>query len=146
VSAHIRPALATDAEAIAHLCGELGYPATAVDIEVRRAAIGDSADHVLLVAEVDGAVLGWLHACVVHSIEYERLVEIRGLVVDARARSRALGRALLDEAERWARTRGVARMRVRSRVARERAHRFYERAGYVAVKQQKVFDKVLERA
>ena len=143
MSVLVRRAQASDAEAIAHLCGELGYPATAVDVEVRRAAIADSPDHAVFVADVDGTAMGWLHAAIVHSIEYERYVEIRGLVVDARTRSRALGAALLDAAERWALSHGIVRMRVRSQVMCERAHRFYERAGYVLVKQQKVFDKTL---
>lgn len=142
----VRAAVAADAEALARLSGELGYPTTATDVEVRRGAIEHSPEHALLVAEVDGDVLGWLHACVVHSIKYERYVEIRGLVVDARARSHSLGAQLLAEAERWARSHGIALVRVRSQVMRERAHRFYERAGYTAIKQQKVFDKRLGAA
>jgi GNAT superfamily N-acetyltransferase len=139
----VRAATAADAEAIARLCGELGYPTAATDVEVRRGAIEASPEHVLLVAEVDGIVLGWLHASVVHSIEYERHAEIRGLVVDARARSRALGARLVAAAEHWALSRGIALMRVRSQILRERAHRFYERVGYNEIKQQKVFDKRL---
>lgn len=143
MTTRIRLATAQDAETIAHLCGELGYPATGVDIEVRRGAIAASPEHLLLVAETDGQVLGWVHASVMHAIEYERFVEIRGLVVDARARGRALGAQLVAAVERWALSHGVALVRVRSQVARERAHRFYERAGYVLAKQQKVFDKCL---
>lgn len=142
----VRAAVAADAEAIARLCGELGYPATATDVEVRRGAIAASPDHAVLVAEDGGEVLGWIHASVVHSIEYERHVEIRGLVVDARARGRTLGAQLVAAAERWALSHGIVRMRVRSQLVRERAHRFYERAGYALAKQQKVFDKRLEAA
>jgi GNAT superfamily N-acetyltransferase len=144
VSAAIRPARASDAATIARLCGELGYAATAVDIEVRRGAIEHSAEHVLLVAEADGEVTGWLHACVAHAIEHERCVEIRGLVVDERARGQRVGAALVAAAERWARTLGIMRVRVRSRDTRERAHRFYEREGYTVVKMSKVFEKPLE--
>jgi GNAT superfamily N-acetyltransferase len=144
VSPAIRPARASDAGAIARLCGELGYPATAVDIEVRRGAIEQSAEHVLLVAEVDADVVGWLHAGVSHAIEHERCVEIRGLVVDERARGQSIGAALVTAAERWTRMLGIAQVRVRSRDTRERAHRFYEREGYTAVKTSKVFEKHLE--
>ena len=139
----IRPAVATDAEAIARLCGELGYPATAFDIEVRRGAIEHLTEHALFVADVDGEVLGWLHACVAHGIEYDRCVEIRGLVVDERARGRRLGAGLLAEAERWALSLGIRTVRVRSRESRERAHRFYLREGYEIAKRQLAFVKHL---
>jgi GNAT superfamily N-acetyltransferase len=139
----IRRAVATDAGAIARLCGELGYPATAVDIEVRRGAIEHSPEHEVLVADVDGHVLGWLHACVAHAMEYDRCAEIRGLVVDEQARGQRLGALLVAAAERWARTHGIGLMRVRSRDSRERAHRFYEREGYEATKLSKVFTKRL---
>lgn len=144
--ARVRDAVAADAEAIARLCGQLGYPATAMDIEVRRGAMSASREHVVFVAEDDGAVRGWIHAGVMHSIEYERHVEIRGLVVDEAARGRAFGAQLVDAVERWALSHGITLVRVRSQVAREAAHRFYERAGYAAVKQQKVFDKRLGAA
>ena len=38
---------------------------------------------------------------------------------------------------------GCIRMTVRSRIARERAHRFYEREGYVLEKTSHVFRKPL---
>ena len=140
----IRVAQATDAEAIARLCGELGYPTTAVDVEVRRGAIEHSSEHRVFVTEVDGEVCGWLHACVAHAMEYDRFGEIRGLVVDERARGRRVGAELVAAAERWVRTLGITQMRVRSRDSRERAHRFYEREGYEVVKKQLAFVKQLE--
>ena len=39
--------------------------------------------------------------------------------------------------------RGLARLRVRSNVIRERAHRFYERVGFEKIKAQAVFEKSL---
>ena len=144
MSVVVRRALATDAEAIARLCGELGYAATAVDIEVRRGAIAGSPEHVLFVADLDGEVQGWLHACVAHAMEYDRCAEIRGLVVDERTRGRGVGAALVAAAERWALSHGIALMRVRSRDTRERAHRFYLREGYETTKKQLVFMKRLE--
>lgn len=140
----VRRALATDAGAIARLCGELGYSATAVDVEVRRGAIEHSPEHVVLVGESGGEVLGWLHACVAHAIEHDRAVEIRGLVVDERARGQKLGAALLAAAEHWSLALGIVQVRLRSRDTRERAHRFYEREGYAVTKTSKVFTKRLE--
>jgi GNAT superfamily N-acetyltransferase len=64
-------------------------------------------------------------------------------VVDEAHRSGGVGRALLGAAEAWAREHGCEVVTVRSRVARERAHRFYEREGYVRVKTSHVFSKPL---
>jgi len=63
-------------------------------------------------------------------------------VLDA-ARSLGVGARLLAAAEAWSRDAGFARMRVRSNVVRERAHRFYVREGYVERKRQVVFEKDL---
>ena len=144
MNARVRRAHAADADAIARLCGELGYASTAVDVEVRRGAIAGSPEHELFVAELDGRVVGWLHACIAHAIEHDRCVEIRGLVVDEAVRSQSVGSTLLAAAERWARTHGVARVRVRSRDTRERAHGFYLREGYEVFKKQLVFMKTLD--
>jgi GNAT superfamily N-acetyltransferase len=50
----------------------------------------------------------------------------------------------VSAAETWAAKRGAKRLRVRSNVMRERAHRFYERLGYTITKRQAVFDKDVE--
>jgi GNAT superfamily N-acetyltransferase len=76
-------------------------------------------------------------------IEEVPFAELAGLVVGDSARSRGIGALLLRAAEDWARNRGFARLRVRSNVVRERAHRFYLREGYIERKRQVVFDKTL---
>ena len=59
------------------------------------------------------------------------------------SRGRKIGATLVAAAEAWARERGHGRMRVRSNVLRQPAHRFYERLGYAVTKRQAVFDKSL---
>ena len=68
---------------------------------------------------------------------------IHGLVVDESARSGGIGNELVEAAEAWARSRGATTIIVRSRAARRRAHRFYERIGYVEVKVSHTFSKSL---
>ena len=75
------------------------------------------------------------------SLTDEPCAEIGGLVVAAASRGKGLGGALLRAAEAWAHALGCGCLRVRSRVERERAHRFYERAGFVRAKTQAVFGK-----
>jgi GNAT superfamily N-acetyltransferase len=141
----IRNARTYDAPALAALAGELGYPSTQRQIVARLAAIeAEPASRVLVAEDERGHVVGWLHVAQVAHLVDDATAEIVGLVVADGARSGGIGAHLLQAAEDWARKRGAALMRVRSRVERERAHRFYERAGYVRVKTSAVFGKPLD--
>jgi GNAT superfamily N-acetyltransferase len=140
----IRTARTYDASALAALAGELGYPATPRAIVARLAAIeAEPASRVLVAEDARGRVVGWLHVALTAHLLDDATAEILGLVVTAGARGGGIGAQLLHAAEDWARTRGAVRLRVRSRVERERAHRFYERAGYARAKTQHVFAKPL---
>ena len=141
----IRVARTYDAQAIAELGEQLGYPATRQQIATRLAGIEAEASSRVLVAEDDGGrVVGWLHIAARAQLTEESCAEVLGLVVDESARGAGVGAALLDAAEAWARTAGCAHLRVRSRVERERAHRFYQRAGFARVKTQAVLAKPLD--
>jgi GNAT superfamily N-acetyltransferase len=141
----IRAARTYDAPAIAELTGQLGYPATRQQIATRLAGVeAESASRVFVAENQEGRVVGWLHVAARTQITEDACAEILGLVVDASARGGGIGLALVNAAESWARTHGCAHIRVRSRTERERAHRFYERAGYARNKVQLVLRKPLE--
>ncbi|MGN6520053.1 MAG: GNAT family N-acetyltransferase [Dokdonella sp.] len=138
----VRTARTYDAAAIAGLCDELGYASTRQQVVCRLAAIEAAGQGCVLVAEdANGALVGWLHVGQVASLTSDVEGEILGLVVREAARGSGIGARLVEAAERWALAHGCTRMRVRSRVERERAHRFYERAGYARVKTQVVFGR-----
>ncbi|MEO7430519.1 MAG: GNAT family N-acetyltransferase [Dokdonella sp.] len=140
----IRAARTYDAPALADLCAELGYPTTRQQIVKRLAAIDGTADCSVLVAEnAEGRVVAWLQVAIAARLSEEPCAEIVGLVVRESARGGGLGKRLIDAAEQWAQARCVKRIRVRSRQERERAHRFYERAGFQTIKNQRVFGKSL---
>jgi N-acetylglutamate synthase-like GNAT family acetyltransferase len=140
----IRTARNYDAPALAELCGQLGYPATRQQVVARLAAIeADPAGRLLVAEDAEGRVVGWLHVAQQAHLVEEEIAEILGLVVAETTRGAGVGAQLLHAAEAWARERGIAHVRVRSRVERERAHRFYERAGYARRKVQQVFGKPL---
>ncbi len=140
----VRAANQSDAEALAHLSGELGYPVTAVQVRERLAFIERKRDHATFVAVVpDRGVVGWIQLAEVRALEVEPRAEITGLVVDSAYRSAGVGRLLVARGEAWARENGLPMIGVRSNVVRERAHSFYERLGYSVVKSQKVFRKSL---
>ena len=140
---NIRPATLEDAPAIASLAGELGYPTEAAEMRSRLGALLQSEDSAVFVGVAGVAVIGWANVAAVRLVESEPYAELRGLVVAAALRSRGAGGRLLLAAEEWARARGLARIRVRSNVTRERTHAFYERHGYTITKSQKVVDKRL---
>ena len=145
-SIRIRKARRGDAERIALLSGELGYPATAAQIVTRLRQLKPASKHAVFVAESPDAatgLVGWLHVSVSHLLESDIRAEVNGLIVAEGQRSAGAGAKLLEAAEEWARKRGCAGMNVRSNVIRERAHRFYERQGYEHYKTQKAFRKAL---
>ncbi|MEO7062983.1 MAG: GNAT family N-acetyltransferase [Dokdonella sp.] len=69
--------------------------------------------------------------------------EILGFIVAASMRGGGTRADLSHRVEEWERAPGARRLRVRSRTERERAHRFYENAGYARIEIQAVFRKLL---
>jgi N-acetylglutamate synthase-like GNAT family acetyltransferase len=140
----IRRAEDSDAQAVAELSRQLGYPATREEIGARIRRLQALEDHAVLVAVRGGAVIGWVHVQARRSLELADYGEITGMVVDERSRSGGVGAQLVAATEAWVVTRGLTALRVRSNVVRERAHAFYERLGFSLRKSQKVFTKELK--
>jgi GNAT superfamily N-acetyltransferase len=132
-----------DAAGLVPLAEELGYPASLDVLRVRLARLLARADQAVFVAADGSELVGWVHVQEYAALTSEPLGLVTGLVVARHARGRGVGRALMVLAEDWARARGLAGMRLRSRVARREAHAFYRRLGYEAVKQQLQFHKAL---
>lgn len=140
----IRTPRIEDAAVLADLATQLGYPATAADIEGRLETLTGDNLRKVFVAEVDGAVVGWVDVFARRMLLVDGMAEINGLIVDAGVRGQGIGEQLMAAAEAWAVSAGCQEMRVRSNVIRQRAHRFYtERLGYDTIKQQAVFRKSL---
>ena len=140
----IRPARAGDADHMARLSGQLGYPATAEETARRLLQVSGQSEHVVYVAEIDRKLIGWIHVFVNHSLLADTPAEIAGLIVDESHRGRGVGRVLMEQAERWAMEHGCHSVRLRSNVLRSSAHVFYERLGYQTIKTQRAFCKELE--
>jgi GNAT superfamily N-acetyltransferase len=79
----------------------------------------------------------------VHHLQSAPHALIGGLVVKDGVRSLGLGRKLCAEVAAWSRSKGIAVLRVTSRMARENARRFYLRDGFRQTKTSAVFEKVL---
>lgn len=136
VRVHIRPARLEDAQALADLATQLGYPTTAAQCHRRFEAIAAHPDHAVFAAEAVAGVIGWVHVFIYRLLESDRVAEIGGLVVDEGHREAGIGRQLMARAEAWARQQGCTGIYVRSNVVRERAHRFYASLGFTRIKTQ----------
>jgi N-acetylglutamate synthase-like GNAT family acetyltransferase len=125
----VRDARARDAEAIAALLGQLDYPAHAASVKARLERLQIVGDRVV-VAELDGAVIGLAQLHVSPALEYERpAAKLAALVVDATHRREGVGRALVEAMEAEARARRCELLFLTTAAGREDAHEFYRRVG-----------------
>lgn len=144
IKIHLGPPKPDDAAALAVLCGQLGYDATADQVAQRLVFLSGRGDHCVYVARDHRQTpLGWIHAFISRHLQSEPYVEVGGMVVGESERGAGIGAALLAGVEAWARAAGLELIRVRSNVVRGRAHRFYERQAYAKVKTSHVFEKRL---
>jgi len=142
--ATIRLASPEDANCVAALCYQLGYPATQEEVQRRLNQIQQDEHHAVYVAELsNGHVVGWVHVYVGQLVVKDRQAEIGGLVVDEGYRRCGIGQLLMQQAEQWARAKECWAVYLRSNIVRKGAHVFYERIGYSDVKTQLAFRKVL---
>jgi GNAT superfamily N-acetyltransferase len=126
----IRAATDADAPTMASLLAHLGYPADPAELPERlrrlRAA-GDDAFVAVLNRELAG--LATVHTrAVLHA--GGPVAQLTALVVPPEMRGRGVGRALVAEAERWAKARGADRLVVTTALHRADAPLFYERLGF----------------
>ena len=128
----IRPATTDDADVIAAMFTDEGYPAGPSDIVERLGRFASDQARVL-VAEHEGTVLGFIALHAIPRFEHDdQIVRIVALVVDAGARERGVGRALMAEAERIATDLGAAFTEITAGHHRPEARRMYESVGYDA--------------
>jgi N-acetylglutamate synthase-like GNAT family acetyltransferase len=141
----IRLAKLEDAEALAKLAEQLGYPSTGEQVRRRFEILAEKSDeNAVFVAEADGKTLGWVHVHLYSLLVDDPETEIGGLVVDESVRGQRIGEKLMQAAEAWTLEKGCSSVYLRSNVVRTRAHEFYKRIGYTLIKSQYAFRKVLK--
>lgn len=141
-----RVATLDDAVAIQRLNqDDLGYdhPLPAVR-DALADALASPRDRVL-VAEIDGRVVGYVHGEDFRLLYEPALVNVLGIAVATADQGRGAGRALLADLEAWARARGAHALRLVSGEARPGAHAFYGRLGFRPTKTQVNFRKPLDQ-
>jgi GNAT superfamily N-acetyltransferase len=116
---------------VATLLGQLGYPSSEDVAAARLDVFAASAVDRLVVAEAGGEVVGFAVVHVSLSIEHdEPAAKLSAIVVDEEWRGRGVGRALVEELEKEARTRGCGILFLTTNERRTDAHAFYERLGF----------------
>lgn len=89
------------------------------------------ADEMLIVAELAGRRAGFLHALTrADFFEQRPAGHVSTIVVAPEAEGRGVGRALLDAAESWARSRGYPTLGLNVFERNARARAAYERSGF----------------
>ncbi|HTE47974.1 MAG TPA: GNAT family N-acetyltransferase [Gemmatimonadaceae bacterium] len=127
----IRDATANDADALARLVTQLGYPADPSAMPARIERLTADAHTCALVAVNEDVIVGMATVQARHTLNHEApIAQLTLLVVDETIRSQGVGRALVNAAERWAAKSGCKRIVVTTQLSRAGAHAFYERLAY----------------
>ena len=128
----LRAAELDDAERIAALFTEEGYPAGPSDVTERLARFASPHSRVV-VADVSGELVGFVAVHALPRFEHsDRVVRVMALVVDAGVRERGVGHLLMEEAERIGRQLDAAFIEVTGGHHRPEARHLYESLGYDA--------------
>ena len=126
----MRRATPADADVIARLISQLGYPVPAGDMPARLERVADGDRAAVLLAERDGAVVGVATAHIVSVLNRARDVAwLTTLVIDEHQRGTGAGRALVEAVEQFARQEGCERLSVTTHEHMTGAQAFYAHLG-----------------
>ena len=129
--ADLRSAMIADADDVARLLTELGYPCEIDEAAERIDAIAANDRQALVLARREGAVCGLVALDFMYYLPLGTITcRVTALVVTPTAQDLGIGRQLLKEAERRARSGGAARIELTSGSQRTEAHAFYRACGY----------------
>lgn len=140
----IRQAGVQDVHAIWQLNSEvLGYPYPYEATKKQLEKLLKDDHHFLLVAEMDHAVVGYVHAQDYEVLYAPKMKDILGIAVAPALQHQHIGSALLTQLAQIARQQGCESIRLVSGASRIQAHQFYEQNGYERKKEQLNFRKTL---
>jgi N-acetylglutamate synthase-like GNAT family acetyltransferase len=126
-----RPASSEDADRVAELLEQLGYPTSPEAARRRLELLVASHNDEVWVAERDGTVVGLVAIHVSASLERDgEVAKVSAIVVDEAARRDGIGQQLMALAEREARRRGCVLLFLTTAERRQDAHAFYRGLGF----------------
>lgn len=135
-----------DYKDIAKICkNDLGYDTDEIFVKSRIENL-DSNREAVFVAVCDEKTVGFVHCEIYNTLYFESLVNIQGLAVSSEYRRMGFGRELMNSAEKWAKQKGIDKIRLNSGLSRKDAHTFYRNLGYGDEKQQIRFMKDIKNS
>lgn len=127
----IRPPVRDDGKAILELIRQLGYDVDVNHLLPLLAILMKRDEHHMLVAEVDGQVVGFVNVQVRVFLRYGDLVAtVDELVVHEAHRGQGIGAALIEAAIAASSRRGAHHLELTTNHRRTDALRFYQRLGF----------------
>jgi GNAT superfamily N-acetyltransferase len=96
--------------------------------------INNDPNHELIVAELEGQIVGTLHLMFLPSLSYQGglRAQVESVRVDKKFQNRKIGSQMMAHAIQHAKVRGAHLMQLTTHQTRADAHRFYERLGFKA--------------
>jgi len=138
----IRECKIEDVDAIYNLNNtEMGYEYSIEDTKDKLERLLKSDKDKIFVATIQNTVVGYVHANDYDVIYAPHMKNIMGIAVSSEYKKYGIGKAMLEEIERWAKETGAFGIRLVSGSTRIGAHEFYKRCGYIGEKQQINFKK-----
>ncbi len=133
----VREACGSDAAAIWELnCLEMGYQYPIDATSQKLNVLLNSKTDKIFVAVSENTVVGYIHANSYDVSYAPHMKNIMGIAVFSSHKRHGIGRALLQQVEKWARSTGAAGVRLVSGMTRTDAHVFYHSCGYTGDKEQ----------
>jgi GNAT superfamily N-acetyltransferase len=126
----IRDSRPDDLPVVRRLIGQLADVPDEAQFRARFECVSATPGHRIIVAEMDGEIVGVLHVFERPALEKPCEAVVQAFVVDGKRLGAGIGEALMREAEAWAASRQLASTALYTRIDRDRARMFYERIGY----------------
>ena len=136
----IRKVKLSDAAAIQRLNAEcLGYDFDREATEAQLKKLLENDQHLILVAEEGGQVIGYAHAARYDCLYFPSLLNLLALAVAQDFQGQGHGRELMQALREEAKAAGYTRIRINSGISRSTAHEFYRSLGCSEKSDQKRF-------
>jgi len=136
----IRKVKLEDAAAIQRLNAEcLGYDFDREATEAQLKRLLENDQHLILVAEEAGQVIGYAHAASYDCLYFPSLLNLLALAVTQDFQGQGHGRALMQALREEAKAAGYTGIRINSGISRSSAHEFYRSLGCSEKADQKRF-------
>lgn len=137
----IRPAQNSDTQNLTQLNSRLGYHANEKTVfSILEKVLAEQNQQVFL-AELNGAVVGYIHLVQKNDATGKLVVDIAALVIHESSRGRGAGSGLIDSAVQWILTKNISCLQIRSSLIQPSAYRFFEDKGFLHITHSEIFVK-----